>query len=231
MRAYSTTKIAGLEYSKEQIVDQYIQSLRPIRDPDLKFQIKFWSNVRDKERLLHKSTALNVLTMQLKLQREEETLQQMYSTLSNETRRVPRMNQSRQKSEAVAMATSAKTKSDKRPQSRKPLFASKNSDGRPSHFTKSGVQQSNDNRSMHKLEQDTVTSSSEQPCSRRIKCYGFQSTKHVLRDCLVTLPMQKKRLYREMKKRFAAKRQEKGGVAANMQDQDAARKCNSYDKP
>jgi hypothetical protein len=84
--------------------------LRLIRDPDLKFQIKFWSKVRDEERLLHKSTALNVLTMQLELQRKEEMLQQMYSMLSSKPRQLPRMHQSRQKSEAVAMATSAKNK-------------------------------------------------------------------------------------------------------------------------
>jgi hypothetical protein len=140
------------------------------------------------------------------------------------------MHQSRQKSEAVAMATSAKTKSDERPQTRKPPSASKNSEGRPLHFTKSGVQQSNNNKSTPRTGQDTAASSNEQSYPRRVKCYGCQSTEHVLRDCPVTSPMQKKRLYKEMKKRFATKHQANSTTTANVCDNDAVKQPTSYDK-
>jgi Integrase core domain len=123
-----------------------------------------------------------------------------------------------------------KTKSDERPQSRKPPSASKNSEGRPLHFTKSGVQQSNNNKSTPRTGHDTVAPSNEQSYPQRIKCYGCQSTEHVLQDCPVTLPMQKKRLYKEMKKRFAAKHQANSTTTANIHDNDAVEQPTSYDK-
>jgi hypothetical protein len=46
VRMLVSARVAGLDYTQGELVDRYLQAALPIRDPDLKFQVRFWLNTR-----------------------------------------------------------------------------------------------------------------------------------------------------------------------------------------
>jgi hypothetical protein len=66
----ASARVAGLDYTQGELVDQYLQAVLPVQDPDLKFQVRFWLNTCSQEKLANKTTDLTVMAMQPELQRK-----------------------------------------------------------------------------------------------------------------------------------------------------------------
>jgi hypothetical protein len=82
----ASARVAGLDYTQGELVDRYLQAASPIRDPDLKFQVRFWLNTRSQEKLADKPTELTVMAMQSELQREEQKVRQVEAQAHNQPR-------------------------------------------------------------------------------------------------------------------------------------------------
>jgi hypothetical protein len=199
VRMLASARVAGLDYTQGELVDHYLQAALPIRDPDLKFQVRFWLNTCSQEKLADKPTELTVMAMQSELQREEQKVRQAEAQARNQPR-FQKTNNTRDDSNAMqasAQENNQETKQNTAASAAKTL----------SQMPTQNVARTNQNR--RQPQNNRATNQANQRTSRNgkpiiIKCYGCQSSQHLLKDCPVTSQAQKKVLYKEMKARYRA---------------------------